>query len=134
MDPEETEKFRRRYEASGDDALIASELEALGSDYQANGYTTMAQADQLATALCVEPGQLLLDLGSGCGWPGLYIAKTRDCSVVCIDPVHEGVETAAQRAQSEAISGLAAALVGSGLNPPVRDGTFDAVVHADVLC
>ena len=134
MDAEQKQKFRRRYESSDDDALMAAEMEALGSDYRANGYTTMGQADQLGDALRLESGQLLLDLGSGCGWPGLYIAKTRNCSVVCADPVMEGSAAAHQRAASESISGWAVAVVGSGLAPPMRDESFDGVVHADVMC
>jgi cyclopropane fatty-acyl-phospholipid synthase-like methyltransferase len=64
----------------------------------------MAQADELARALGLSPADRLLDIGTGRGWPGLYLAD------------RTGVVVAAA----------------SGL--PFRAGTFDAVLHCDVLC
>ena len=43
----EIDRFRTRYELSGTETFLAVELEALGTDYSANGYTTRVQADEI---------------------------------------------------------------------------------------
>jgi cyclopropane fatty-acyl-phospholipid synthase-like methyltransferase len=134
VDPDQERLFRERYQVSGEDALIEAEIEVLGSNYQANGYTTLAQADLLLAALQLESGDSLLDLGSGCGWPGLYMASSTGSSLLSIDPVLEGAATAAARARLDGISDRVLATCGSGENLPVRSGSIDAVVHTDVLC
>ena len=53
--------------------------------YGANGYTTAAQANLLAQRLDLGPGKRLLDVGSGRGWPGLYLAASTGCTVVLTD-------------------------------------------------
>jgi cyclopropane fatty-acyl-phospholipid synthase-like methyltransferase len=45
----------------------------------------MAQADTLAGELRLSAGDRLLDLGSGRGWPGLYLAASSGCQVVPSD-------------------------------------------------
>jgi hypothetical protein len=68
-------------------SAVAAEIERLviGADYGADGYTTLAQADELARRLALRPGARLLELGSGSGWPGLHLAKTSGCAVVLTD-------------------------------------------------
>ena len=113
--------------------MLAAEVEVLGSDYQANGYTTMAQADLLGDVLDLKPGQRLLDLGAGCGWPGLYLASRHGCDVLSIDPVADGMGVAHRRAMADGLADRAAAIVGEGLHPPLRSRSVDAVIHTDVL-
>ena len=94
----------------------------------------MRQADQLAAALRLGPGVRLLDLGAGRGWPGLYLAVRTGCQVVLTDVPLEGLRQAMDRAQAEDVTDRAAAVVSSARALPFRAGTFDAVVHTDVLC
>ena len=128
------ERFSERYVSAGSRARLAAEAEVLGSDYQANGYTTRAQADDLGAALRLGAGDLLLDLGSGCGWPGLYLAEQNGCAVVTIDPVASGAITSAERAERDALTDRHLAVVGRGDALPFRDRSFDAIVHGDVMC
>ena len=65
--------------------------------YGADGYTTRAEADAIGRALELGPGDLLLDVGTGCGWPGLYLAATTGCRVVATDAPIEGLHRAARR-------------------------------------
>jgi cyclopropane fatty-acyl-phospholipid synthase-like methyltransferase len=93
----------------------------------------MDQADTLARELHLSAADRLLDLGSGRGWPGLYLAARTGCRVVLTDLPLEGLRVAANRAASEALvarTGVVAAA--SGL--PFRAGSFDVVIHTDVLC
>jgi cyclopropane fatty-acyl-phospholipid synthase-like methyltransferase len=132
--PTDEQEFRDRYATSGADALIDAEREVLGSDHRANGYTTRAQADQLGRLADLAPGDRLLDLGSGCGWPGLRLAARHGCSVVTSDPAHDGNAVSVERAAVDGLSERHAAVTARGWALPFRAHSFDAVVHADVLC
>jgi len=128
------ERFSDRYAASGAQALIAAEREVLGSDYQANGYTTLAQAEAIGSALGLQPADRLLDLGSGCGYPGLHLADRCGCEVATLDPVPSGASTAARRADRDGVAERHLGVVGDGAALPFRDRSFDAIVHIDVMC
>ncbi len=128
------ERFSDRYAASGAEALIEVEREVLGSDYQANGYTTLSQAEQIGLALGLRNDDRLLDLGSGCGFPGLYLADHFGCSVATLDPVPTGAATAAARAERDGLADRHLAVIGNGAATPFRDRSFDAIVHLDVMC
>ena len=88
----------------------------------------------LGTVLGLEPGVRLLDLGAGRGWPGLYLAVRSGCDVVLSDVPFEGLRLALARAADERADGQVAAVASSARALPFRAGTFDAVVHTDVLC
>lgn len=134
MANEDVERFRERYATSCEAALLAAEFEALGTDYQANGYTTMAQAGEIGRDLDLGHGQRLLDIGAGCGWPGLYLAATHGCSVISLDPVLEGADVARRRAAADGIADRSQQLCASADALPLRSKSCDAIVQTDVLC
>ena len=72
-------RFMDRYSLGASSALNDVEKEAIGAVVGANGYTTVAQADQLIEVLGLEAGTWLLDIGAGRGWPGLYLSKRSRC-------------------------------------------------------
>ena len=125
--------FQERYRNTP--SLLARQIEqrVIGGDWGANGFTTMAQADILARELHLSAADRLLDLGSGRGWPGLYLAARTGCAVVLTDLPLEGLRVAANRAASEALArtGVVASAA-SGL--PFRASSFDVIIHTDVLC
>jgi len=126
--------FAERYGRPGSDATRDLERLVIGSDFGANGYTTLAQADLLAERLDLGVGKSLLDVGAGRGWPGLYLAKTTGCSVVVTDLPREAMRTATSRAAEEGLSARARAVVASARDLPFGSASHDAVVHTDVLC
>jgi protein-L-isoaspartate O-methyltransferase len=130
----EFERYMARYAQSGVPAAIAAERAALGSDYGATGYTPADQADLLADRLRLAPGDRLLDIGSGCGWPGLHIAQRTGCDVVVTDLTVAGVTRAAGRVHADGLESRAGVAVCSGRQLPFRPECFDAIVHTDVLC
>jgi cyclopropane fatty-acyl-phospholipid synthase-like methyltransferase len=77
---------------------------------------------------------VLLDIGAGCGWPGLYLATAFGCSVISADPIIEGASAARDRIGSDGIGSRALALLATGQRLPIRAGSIDAIVHADVMC
>ncbi|MGI9608396.1 MAG: SAM-dependent methyltransferase [Acidimicrobiales bacterium] len=127
-------RFEKRYATSGTDALIDAEREVLGSDYRANGYTTVEQADALASDLHLRPESTLIDIGSGCGWPGLYMAAEHGCTLVSIDPVQEGSEAARERSISDGTSDRCWQARAAAQYLPLRTSSIDAIVHTDLLC
>ncbi len=127
-------RFSQRYGEERGDVVRAIELAVIGGDWGANGYTTVAQADQLAAVLELGTGSLLLDIGAGRGWPGLYLAATTGCSVVMTDVPAEGLASARERGQREGLGDRTWPVNASARNLPFPAKTFDAVVHTDVLC
>ena len=130
---DQRERFGERY-ARGQAATLELEQRVLGTDYGANGFTTLAQADALVDLLDLAPGRRLLDLGSGCGWPGVYLAGRSGCDVVVTDLTVEGIRRAATRAAADGFGDRCLAVVASARHLPLRPETFDAIVHTDVLC
>lgn len=125
--------FAHRYRADRADVHAQVEQAVLGSAFGANGYTTRAEADRLAELLHLNDVSRLLDLGSGRGWPGLYLAERSGCRVVLADLPEEGLRTALARTSDQ--SGVrASAVVAAGASLPIRQRSFDAVVHTDVTC
>jgi hypothetical protein len=86
------ERFAERYRVVPNDAARLIEQAVIGGDWGANGYTTIGQADRLATELGLEPESVLADIGCGRGWPGLYLAARTGCQVVLSDVPKERCE------------------------------------------
>lgn len=125
--------FGERY--SGARARVVRDVEraVIGGVWGANGFTTVAQADELARRLALAPGRRLLDVGSGRGWPGLYLAARTGCDVAVTDLPIEGLAFARRRARRERVR-WRGAVVASARRLPFAPSSFDAIVHADVLC
>ena len=122
-----------RYARAGHDVVLTIERETLGTDYGANGYTTLGEGNQLGEFVASGPDDVLLDIGSGCGWPGLHLARTRGGSVIGVDPVIEGATAARKRAIDDGMADRALAVVGDGAGLPIRARSIDAIVHSDML-
>lgn len=131
---EARDRFAHRYREERVDVVREIERRVIGGDWGANGYTTIAQADDLANRLHLSRGDLLLDVGAGRGWPGLYLAASTGCSVVLADVPLEGLAVAAARVRTEHLGQTAWSVNASARDLPFRAARFDAVVHTDVLC
>lgn len=79
--------------------------------------------------LPMEPGMRVLDVGCGTGFPLLELAQRlgQSCTVVGLDPWHEAVERARQKAKAWSISNLEI-IDGDALAMPFEDGSFDLIV------
>jgi 2-polyprenyl-3-methyl-5-hydroxy-6-metoxy-1,4-benzoquinol methylase len=126
--------FDQRYGTAQVQVQHEIERRVIGGDWGANGYTTMAQADALASGLGLSASDRLLDLGTGRGWPGLYLAGRTGCRVVLTDLPLDGLRVAAARATGDRLAARAGVVVSAASALPFRAGSFDAVVHTDVLC
>jgi methylase of polypeptide subunit release factors len=128
------ERFAERYAAGRTDLVDEIEARVIGAAWGANGYTTVAEADELARRLALGPGRRLLDVGTGRGWPGLYLAASTGCRMIGTDVPVAALSAASARARREGLVGSAAFVAAAGARLPFRAGSFDAVVHTDVLC
>jgi cyclopropane fatty-acyl-phospholipid synthase-like methyltransferase len=131
---EANERFAQRYRESRVESVRAVEQAVIGGDWGANGYTTMAQADRLAAVLGVGAGDVMLDIGAGRGWPGLYLAAATGCSVVSTDVPVDGLRLAVRRAAEEGVADRSWSVNATARALPFRAAAFDAVIHTDVLC
>jgi predicted O-methyltransferase YrrM len=126
--------FEQRYGIAAAPVTLEIERRVIGGDWGANGYTTLAQADRLAHGLGLSAADRLLDLGTGRGWPGLYLAGRSGCRVVLADLPLEGLRVAASRAAAEGLATRVGVLVAAASGLPFHAGSFDAIIHTDVLC
>jgi methylase of polypeptide subunit release factors len=127
-------EFRERYAIVTTEVASEIERRVIGAEWGANGYTTVEQADELARRLDLGPGRTLLDVGTGRGWPGLYLAAKTGCRLVGTDMPLDALAAAARRARAESIDDRVGLIAAAGANQPFRPNSFDAVVHTDVLC
>jgi cyclopropane fatty-acyl-phospholipid synthase-like methyltransferase len=134
VEAENIERFTDRYRICCSPVRLEIENEALGAGYGSTGYTTRAQADELARHLKLQPGDRLADIGSGSGWPGLYLAQRTGCHVIGTDLPLDGLQRARARAIDDGLDGRASYVMATGRNQPLRPASFDALVHTDVLC
>jgi 2-polyprenyl-3-methyl-5-hydroxy-6-metoxy-1,4-benzoquinol methylase len=131
--PGSIDDFEQRYRVKPTEVTRQIERDVIGGDWGANGYTTVSQADRLGRELSLRPGSMLLDLGAGRGWPGLYLAASTGCRVVMADVPADALRIALDRADDEGLAARAVAVLCSAMGLPLRPRSFDAVVHADVL-
>jgi ubiquinone/menaquinone biosynthesis C-methylase UbiE len=127
---------RRRFETAYSheaDVHLAVEREVFGAVEGMFGFTTVAQADLIARRLSLDSSSLLLDIGSGRGWPAVYLVRTSGCRALLTDVPQPGLRTARARAIGHDVAGRCSFVRASGAHLPFRARTCDAVVHTDVL-
>jgi ubiquinone/menaquinone biosynthesis C-methylase UbiE len=132
--PDGLDRFRLTYAVEDRAVLDEMEREVIGVVYRANGYTTLDQAVELGRRMELGPDSLLLDIGTGCGWPALYLATTTGCMVVATDVPLEGLQHAVARARVDGVDSRAGIVASAAQALPFRAGSFDAMTHTDVLC
>ena len=90
----------------------------------------MQKKQHLAAKLCLQPGQKILDIGSGWGGLGLYLAKNEHVRVNGITLSEEQHKVSNQRAAEE---GLSSFVTFDLLDYRAVEGPFDRIVSVGML-
>lgn len=122
------------YQLGQSPLMLSIERSVCGCDYGATSWTTQAEAQEMASLLQLERQTMLLDLGSGSGWPALYMAKITGCDIALVDLPVEGLRIARTRIQQDNNSGACWVAVADAAELPFGAATVDALCHADLLC
>ena len=108
------ERFMRERELAHAPVRLEIERRVCGSDYGGTSWTTVDEASRVAELLRLGPGNLLLDIGAGSGWPGLYLAGATGCDVVLTDIPFFGLRAAAARAEADGLADACRVAVADG--------------------
>jgi len=116
--------------AKGADAPVTPDSLAPFDHFHGRG---VLATQEIAAQLALQPGERVLDIGSGIGGPARWFAATYDVHVTGVDLTPEFCAAAEAL---NAITGLAnrvTILNGSALALPVSDGAFDAAYSQNVI-
>jgi ubiquinone/menaquinone biosynthesis C-methylase UbiE len=105
-----------------------------GCDYYGSSWMDAEEAMELAVLMKLGPGRHLLDIGSGAGWPALYQSGNTGCRATLTDISGEGLRASRKKAATEELSDRYQCVQTGAERLPFRNGSFDAIGHADVLC
>jgi len=126
--------FAADYKCSALPAVKALERDVLGCNYGGTSWTTRQQVDSVFSHLELKSGSRLLEVGSGSGWPALFLSQQTGCRATLLDMPLIALEHAAQRAAADGLDGQATFVSGNGTALPFADGSFDRLSQSDVLC
>ncbi len=129
------ERFSNTYQRlTQSEIMLGIERAVCGCDYGCTSWTTLDETREVSNKLGLAPGVRLLDIGSGSGWPGLYLAQESGCDAVLTDMPLEGLRVAKQRAETDGLAEKCLSALADGAALPFKNGWFDAIYHSDVLC
>ena len=124
--------FDDRFSHVSSDVFLEIEDEVFGTDYGATSWSTTDQIGTFISEMDLKQGDRLLDIGSGSGWPALFITELTGCETVLCDYPLTGLLEAEKRAVEDGLNAVMVQADGAAL--PLADATVDAVSHSDVLC
>ncbi len=108
---------------------------AFGEDIGQSSWMTAAEWLQFADRAQVRADSHVLEVGSGSGGPGVYLAASRGCRVTGVDINEHGVRNGQQLAAARGLGDRVAFQTVDASRPlPFPDGTFDAVLSNDAMC
>ncbi len=90
----------------------------------------LAKKRHLAAKLAISPGQRVLDIGSGWGGLGIYLAKVANCDVTGVTLSSEQLKISRERAQRE---GLSRAVRFEFKDYRKVEGSFDRIVSVGMF-
>ena len=111
--------------------------EVLGDEYPAEvepySYTTRTELARIAAEVHLGPRQLLVDVGSGRGGPGLWVAAKTGAIYLAVDISPTGLAQVERRAAAVGLDARASTREGSFESLPLADGEADAIMSIDAL-
>ena len=129
-----TDRFDTSYARLGTAVMRQITQRVFCCNYPGNSWTTREEADDLVRMLGLVPETTLLDLGSGAGWPALYLASVSGCKAVLVDLPESGLRIGRERARTDGLDKRVQILKADAADLPFPDAAFGAVNHSDLLC
>jgi ubiquinone/menaquinone biosynthesis C-methylase UbiE len=109
----------------------------LGAEYPAEvapySFTTRSELARIAAEVQVGPHGLLVDVGSGRGGPGLWVAAQTGARYLAVDIAVAGLAEVTRRATNLGLADRVQTSEGSFEHLPLSDGQADAVMSIDAL-
>lgn len=109
----------------------------LGDEYPAEvapySYTSRSELRRIADEVRTGPGDLLVDVGSGRGGPGLWVAATTGADYCAVDISPTGLDQVRERAARLGLDRRSRTAVGRFEELPLADGEAAAVMSIDAL-
>ncbi|HEY2519250.1 MAG TPA: class I SAM-dependent methyltransferase [Streptosporangiaceae bacterium] len=109
----------------------------LGDEYPAEvapySYTSRSELARIAEQVRTGPGELLADVGSGRGGPGLWVAATTGADYLAVDIAAAGLAQVRDRAARLGLADRVRTAEGSFEDLPLPDGGAAAVMSIDAL-
>jgi SAM-dependent methyltransferase len=129
------DRFSATYQRlTSSEIMLGIERAVCGCDYGCTSWTTLDETRGIVEMLGLAPGVRLLDIGSGSGWPALYLAQESGCDVTLSDLPLDGLLIARKRAEADGLSDRCRVAQADGAALPFKNAAFDAIYHSDVLC
>ena len=126
--------FDSTYSHFTQQVLEAIRKETFGQDIGQNSWTTMDEHDCFISWLDLHPEQHVLEVASGSGGPGRYLASSVSCRVTGIDANEAGVGTANQSvARSGEADRITFKVADANSRLPFDDNFFDAMLCIDSM-
>jgi len=117
-------------EAKGADAAVTPENLAPFDHFHGRG---VVATQEIADKLALQPGERVLDIGSGIGGPARWFAATYDVQVTGVDLTPEFCAAAETLIAATGLGDKVRILNGSALDLPVPDGAFEAAYSQNVI-
>ena len=117
-------------ETKGPDAPITPENLAPFDHFHGRG---VVATQEIAAQLALNPGERVLDIGSGIGGPARWFAATYGVHVTGVDLTPEFCAAAEALNAATGLSDRVRIIHGSALALPVPDGAFDAAYSQNVI-
>jgi SAM-dependent methyltransferase len=117
-------------QAKGPDAPLTPENLAPFDHFHGRG---VVATEELAASLKPQPGEHLLDIGSGIGGPARWFAAKFACRVTGVDLTPDFCAAAEALNAATGLAGRVTIIEGSALALPVPDASFDAAYSQNVI-
>lgn len=129
--------FREAFSQPASAVMARVWATVLGDEYPAElapySYTSRSELARIATELKTGSGDLLVDIGSGRGGPGLWVAASTGADYLAVDISTTGLAEVTARAAQVGLADRVRVAEGSFEELPLADSEASAVMSIDAL-